>query len=78
MRNSNNLIKTVSFILFATGTTAEAALLSRLDGTAYYDTVLDITWLADANLIASNPINTNLYTYTQHKQVKQKSGLQTT
>jgi len=70
MRNSNNLIKTVSFILFATGTTAEAALLSRVDGAAYYDTALDITWLADANLIASNPINTNLYTYTQANKTK--------
>ena len=29
--------------------TAQAALLSRLSGQAYYDTVLDITWLADAN-----------------------------
>ncbi len=28
---------------------ADAALLSRLSGQAYYDTVLDITWLADAN-----------------------------
>ncbi|MCC7256859.1 MAG: VPLPA-CTERM sorting domain-containing protein [Gammaproteobacteria bacterium] len=28
---------------------ANAALLSRLGGQAYYDSVLDITWLADAN-----------------------------
>lgn len=33
---------------------AQAALLERLDGQAYYDTELDITWLADANLAASN------------------------
>lgn len=33
---------------------AQAALLERLDGQAYYDTVLDISWLADANLAASN------------------------
>lgn len=32
----------------------EAALEARLGGQAYYDTVLDITWLADANLAASN------------------------
>lgn len=32
---------------------ANAALLSRLGGQAYYDTVLDITWTADANLAAS-------------------------
>jgi hypothetical protein len=29
---------------------AHAALLSRLSGQAYYDTVLNITWVADANL----------------------------
>ena len=28
---------------------ADAALISRADGQAYYDDVLDITWLADAN-----------------------------
>jgi hypothetical protein len=34
--------------------TASATLLSRLGGQAYYDTVLDITWLQDANLASSN------------------------
>lgn len=34
--------------------TAQAALLSRLSGQAYYDDVLNITWLADANLAATN------------------------
>jgi len=38
----------VSALVLATS--AHATLLSRLDGKAYYDTVLDITWLADANL----------------------------
>jgi len=33
---------------------ANAALISRLSGAAYYDDVLDITWTADANLAASN------------------------
>jgi len=33
---------------------AQAALLSRLDGLAYYDDVLDITWLTDANFAVSN------------------------
>jgi len=28
---------------------ADAALVSRLGGQAYYDTVADLTWLADAN-----------------------------
>lgn len=34
--------------------TADAALLSRLNGQAVYDTDLNVTWLADANLAASN------------------------
>lgn len=33
--------------------TVDAALVSRLGGQAYYDTDLDITWLADANLAAT-------------------------
>lgn len=32
----------------------QAELLSRAGGQAYYDTVLDITWLANANLAATN------------------------
>lgn len=35
-------------------TPAEAALVTRLSGGAVYDTDLNITWLADANLAASN------------------------
>ena len=34
---------------FGVVSTADAALVSRLGGLAYYDTVLNITWLADAN-----------------------------
>jgi hypothetical protein len=34
--------------------TAQAALLSRAGGQAYYDDVLNITWMADTNLAASN------------------------
>ncbi len=33
---------------------ANAALLSRASGQAYYDDVLDITWIADANLADTN------------------------
>lgn len=33
---------------------AQATLISRLAGQAYYDTVLDITWLQDANLADTN------------------------
>jgi len=35
-------------------TSANAALIERLGGLAYYDDVADLTWLADANLAASN------------------------
>jgi opacity protein-like surface antigen len=38
--------------LFASS--AQAALLSRLSGAAYYDDVLNITWRADANLADTN------------------------
>lgn len=34
--------------------TANATLLSRLGGLAYYDTVLDITWATDANINGSD------------------------
>jgi len=53
--------------LTLTTLSAKAALVSRLGGQAYYDTVLDITWLADMNLAASNtfglPYNTDLGDY---------------
>lgn len=35
-------------------TSANAALISRLGGQAVYDTDLNVTWLADANLAATN------------------------
>ncbi len=41
-------------LLLALPGAASATLLSRLSGQAYYDTVLDITWLQDANLADSN------------------------
>lgn len=48
--NRGYFLKTLWAILFI-GASAQtnAALISRLGGLAYYDTVLDITWLADAN-----------------------------
>lgn len=36
--------------LLSLSSSAQAALLSRLSGQAIYDTVLDVTWLANANL----------------------------
>lgn len=37
------------FLTFTIIETANAALVERLDGLAYYDTDADLTWLADAN-----------------------------
>jgi hypothetical protein len=39
-------------------TSTHSALLSRLGGQAYYDDVLEITWLTDANLAASETFST--------------------
>ena len=61
-------------LLTALTTTAHATLIGRLPATmggtdyqAYYDDVLDITWIANANLAASNTFglayNTNLGDY---------------
>jgi len=44
----------VSLLTLGLVTTADAALVSRLGGQAVYDTDLNITWLADANLATSN------------------------
>lgn len=51
------LLSTLSLILVplvSLSTQAHAELQSRLGGLAYYDTDLDITWMADANLAVSN------------------------
>jgi hypothetical protein len=47
--NTTPRIAAVLAVLMLISTSAHAALLSRAGGQAYYDTVLDITWLADAN-----------------------------
>lgn len=41
---------------------ADAALLSRLDGHAYYDTVLDITWLQNTELWKTNNFGSGVST----------------
>jgi hypothetical protein len=41
-------------VMLLSATTAHAALVSRLDGQAVYDTDLNITWLANANLAETN------------------------
>jgi len=51
----------ISFFL-GIATSAHAALVTRLSGQAVYDTDLDITWLADANLAASDTFGvSNIY-----------------
>ncbi len=41
-------------LMLAAPTSVSAALVSRLGGQGVYDTVLNVTWLADASLAASN------------------------
>ena len=51
----HNMNKLIATVLCFIATNANAALVERLDGLAYYDTIQDITWAADANL---NGLNT--------------------
>lgn len=46
-------MKKLLFLVFLWAGPANAELLERADGAAYYDTVLGITWLADTNLAAT-------------------------
>jgi hypothetical protein len=60
LRSSSHRMKSRVFSacagLFTLGAavSADAALVSRLNGAAVYDTDLNITWIADTNLAASN------------------------
>ena len=55
-----HLLGAVCACLFALITaSANAALISRLDGQAYYDDVLDVTWLADANYAETSGFHGN-------------------
>ena len=47
-------VTALSLVALGASSLASGQLLSRLGGQAYYDTDLNITWLADANLAASN------------------------
>ena len=51
---SNKLLQWGLVLALGLPAVAQATLISRLAGQAYYDTVLDITWLQDANLAATN------------------------
>ncbi len=42
-------LTTIAASAFVLSTSANAALIERLGGLAYYDDVADLTWLADAN-----------------------------
>ena len=55
-----NLIATV--LLLGCGL-AQAALVERASGAAYYDTVLDITWLADANYAETSGFQSGLLSW---------------
>ena len=46
-------------ILLLTCSTANSALVSRLNGLAFYDTEADLTWLADANALAGTVYDSN-------------------
>ena len=50
MAMSNKLLRWGLVLVLGLPAVAQATLTSRLAGQAYYDTVLDITWLQDANL----------------------------
>ena len=56
----SRLLGVVCTVLFTSITmSARAALVSRLSGQAYYDTRLDITWLADANFAQTSSFDTD-------------------
>ena len=50
MKTTNALTALSATVLIMASTASNAALESRLSGLAYYDTDLDITWAADANI----------------------------
>lgn len=57
MENYLVSIKTLSLVLFLSlgiVNICQAQLLMRMGGAAYYDDELDISWIADANLAATN------------------------
>ena len=57
-------LKTLStlFLTLCLTSTANATLMNRLGGTAYYDTESDLTWVANANLALTNQFGLTLST----------------
>ncbi len=54
---SGNAVGAPFFIIRSAIQTANAALVSRFNGQAVYDTDLDITWLADANYAKTSSVS---------------------
>lgn len=55
LHNAKSYLSIVFTVLFSTASfSTNAALLTRLGGQALYDTDLNVTWLADANLAVIN------------------------
>ena len=55
LKSRSRFAVTALFVVALNATAvANAALVSRLNGQAIYDTDLNITWLADANLAATD------------------------
>ena len=52
---------TLILILLSTFNSANAALVSRLGGSAFYDTVSNLTWLTDANAIAGTIYDSDFF-----------------
>jgi len=58
--------KTISVVIvFFFSISANAALIERLGGKAYYDNVLDITWLADSNYAQTSGYSSNGMTWEE-------------
>jgi hypothetical protein len=54
MKRLNAGLIPVVMVMFSVVSTANAALVSRLSGSAVYDDDLNVTWTGDANLAATN------------------------
>lgn len=59
MKNLKIVLALTALVL---SNSANAALIERLDGMAYYDDVADLTWLSDANYAHTTGYTATLYT----------------
>ena len=58
--SKKSIISATCSCLAVVSFSANSALISRLGGQAYYDTILDITWLADTNYALDNQFGLTL------------------